>query len=242
MKIRNNLKIQHSCFNCDLRTDNFFCNFPWSVSQVFESLKITNTYQKGATLFMQGQSSNGIYMLCNGRVKLSIGSKDGKVIVLRIAEAGEVLGLSATVSNYFYEATAEALEPCQVNFMRKEDFLRFLAEKPEAYINVVKQLSQNCRSAYAQIRSFGLSSSVSDKLAKLILEWCEKDGETESDIRLKLLYTHEELAEMIATSRETVTRVLKEFRKRNLITLKGSVLIVHDKAKLEAAIGVRQRA
>src|SRR5215216_266587 len=105
MKVLNNLKIQHKCLDCKLRSENFFCNFQESDLQIFESLKITNAYPKGTTLFMEGQPANGVYMLCQGRVKLSTCSRDGKVIILRIAEAGEVLGLSALVSDSEYEAT-----------------------------------------------------------------------------------------------------------------------------------------
>lgn len=239
MKALDNLTIQHRCLNCRLHAENYFCRLETPVLQIFESLKITNSYPKGATLFMEGQPSNGIYMLCQGKVKLSTCSKDGKVIVLRIAESGEVLGMSAVVSNSPYEATAEVLESCQVNFVSKDGFLRFLEQNGDASLSAVKQLSRNYHAAHAQIRSFGLSTSVADKLAKLLLEWCERKGAANGSIHLKISYTHEELAEMIGTSRETVTRVLKDFRERNLITVKGSDLIVHDQARLKAAIGVR---
>ncbi|HEX8196142.1 MAG TPA: Crp/Fnr family transcriptional regulator [Pyrinomonadaceae bacterium] len=239
MKALNNLTVQHRCLNCEFRAGNYFCHLPPPVLQLFESLKITNSYPKGAKIFMEGQLSNGIYMLCQGRVKLSTCSKDGKVIVLRIAEPGEVLGMSAAVSNSAYKATAEVLESCQVNFVRKDDFLRFLEHNGEASLSAVRQLSRNYHAAHAQIRLFGLSTSVADKLAKLLLEWCERKGGAEYNVLLNISYTHEELAEMIGTSRETVTRILKDFRERDLITIKGSSLIVLDKARLEAAIGVR---
>lgn len=222
-----------------MRAANFFCNLSQSFLQTFESLKITNAYPKGATLFMEGQPSNGIYMLCQGRVKLSTCSRDGKVIILRIAEAGEVLGLSATVSDSDYETTAEVIEACQVNFVRKSDFLRFLHQNPEACFSAMKQLSYKYHSAYIQVRSFGLSHTAADKLAKLLLEWCKTNTNTNGNgsIRLKISYTHEEIAEMIGTSRETVTRLLKDFKDRELITLKGSDLIIHDRKRLDATIG-----
>ena len=67
-------------------------------------------------------------MLCKGRVKLSICASDGKTLILKIAEPGEVLGLSATVSGKAYELTAETIDPCQVNFVKREDFLHFLKD------------------------------------------------------------------------------------------------------------------
>ena len=178
-------------------------------------------------------------MLCQGRVKLSTCSRDGKVIILRVAEAGEVLGLSAAVSDSNYEATAEVIETCQVNFVRKGEFLRFLQQNPEACFSAMKQLSYKYHKAYIQIRSFGLSSFAADKLAKLLLEWCKENSNGGGSIHLKISYTHEEIAEMIGTSRETVTRILKNFRERKLIALKGSDLIIHDPKKLDATIGTR---
>ena len=109
MKGLDNFKIQHKCSNCDLRAAGFFCNLSESALQTFELLKISSAYPKGSTLFMEGQPSNGIYMLCQGRIKLSTGSRDGKVIILRIAEAGEFLGLSEAFSDSFYEATSLVL-------------------------------------------------------------------------------------------------------------------------------------
>ena len=241
MKAINNLKIQHKCLGCELRSANFFCNLSESSLQTFESLKITNAYPKGATLFMEGQPSNGIYMLCQGRVKLSTCSRDGKVIILRIAEAGEVLGLSATVSDSNYEATAEILEPCQVNFVRKDDFLRFLAQNTEACFSAIKQISHKYHTAYIQVRSFGLSHTAADKLAKLLLEWSKTNNNGNGSSHLKISYTHEEIAEMIGTSRETVTRILKDFKTRKLIDVKGLDLVIHDLKKLDATIGVRTK-
>lgn len=222
-----------------MHSRGFFCNLQESTLQNLESLKISNLYPRGSVLFIEGQPSNGVYILCQGRVKLSTCSREGKIIILQIAEPGEVLGLSAAVSDSLYEATAEVLEPCQVNFVRKNDFLRFLQQNADACLSAVKQMSRNYQTAHLQICSLGLSSSVADKLAKLFLGWCNSNGNGNGNgsVRLKITYTHEEIAEMIGTSRETVSRLLKTFREKNLLTLKGSDLIIHDKKKLEVIAG-----
>ncbi|MEP6900481.1 MAG: Crp/Fnr family transcriptional regulator [Actinomycetota bacterium] len=244
MRVFNNLKIQHKCVDCEIPSGSFFCNLQESTLRKLESLKISNLYPRGSILFIEGQMSNGVYILCDGRVKLSTCSRDGKIIILQIAESGEVLGLSAAVTDLPYEATAEVLEPCQVNYFRKTDFLRFLEQNGDACLSAVKQMSRNYQTAHLQICSLGLSSSVADKLAKLFLGWCNSNGNgnhhgnENGSIRLKINYTHEEIAEMIGTSRETVSRLLKTFRERKLITLKGSDLIIHDKKKLETIVGV----
>jgi len=228
------LDIIESCFTCKLRSDRLFCDLPTSALQSFESIKYATAYPKGAVLFVEGQAPRGIYVLCKGRVKLSICSTDGKTLILKVAEPGEVLGLSASVSGKAYELTAETLDPCQVNFVKREDFLRFLKEHGEACLRVAEQLSEKYNSACHEIRSLGLSHSAAEKLAKLLLDWSTKNGEAAKlEPRLKLALTHEEIAQMIGTSRETVTRLFADLKKRQIVQAKGSTLLIRNKAALK---------
>jgi len=227
------LEIVESCLTCKLRADKIFCNLPHATVQALEAIKYTTAYPKGAVLFVEGQAPRGVFILCRGRVKLSICSSDGKTLILKIAEAGEVLGLSASVSGKPYELTAETLDPCQVNFVKREDFLRFLREHNDVCLRVAEQLSEKYNTACHEIRSLGLSHSAAEKLAKLLLEWSDKNGGARQPERMKLTLTHEEIAQMIGTSRETVTRLFADFKKRQLIQLKGSTLVIRNRSALE---------
>jgi len=230
------LEIVESCLTCKLRADKIFCNLPQPTVQALEAIKYTTAYPKGAVLFVEGQAPRGVFILCRGRVKLSICSSDGKTLILKIAEAGEVLGLSASVSGKPYELTAETLGPCQVNFVKREDFLRFLREHNDVCLRVAEQLSEKYNTACHEIRSLGLSHSAAEKLAKLLLEWSLKNGGARQPDRMKLTLTHEEIAQMIGTSRETVTRLFADFRKRQLIQLKGSTLVIRNRAALQSLV------
>ncbi len=231
------LEIVESCLTCKLRADKIFCNLPPATVQALEAIKYTTAYPKGAVLFVEGQAPRGVFILCRGRVKLSICSSDGKTLILKIAEAGEVLGLSASVSGKPYELTAETLDPCQVNFVKREDFLRFLREHNDVCLRVAEQLSEKYNTACHEIRSLGLSHSAAEKLAKLLLEWSLKNGGARQPDRMKLTLTHEEIAQMIGTSRETVTRLFADFKKRQLIQLKGSTLVIRNRSALENLVG-----
>lgn len=239
MKDLHDLRIQYKCQECDLRRKGFFCNLSTADLQSFESLKVTKVYPKGTMLFVEGQPSVGVFMLCQGKVKLSTCSRDGKVIILEIAGAGDVLGLSAAVNSADYETTAEVLELCQVNYVKTSDLLRFMQTHSEASLNAARQLSRNYQTAYRQVCSLGLSDSVVDKLAKLFLGWSGNGSRDNGRVQLKNVFTHEEIAEMIGVSRETVTRALKQLREHDLITLKGSDLVIHDRLRLKASIGIR---
>jgi len=237
MKAPYGLHIIESCVNCKLRADRLFCNLSDEVLQQFEAIKYSSVYPKGAMLFVEGQNPRGVFVICSGRTKLSTCSSDGKTLITQIAEPGEVLGLSATVSGKPYEVTAETLDPCQINFVRREDFIRFLSRHGEACLRVAEALSNNYHHAYEQVRSLGLSQSTAEKLARLILEWGDKSGrETERGVQIRLTLTHEEIGQIIGASRETVTRLISDFKNQQLISVKGSNLNILNKAALEALV------
>lgn len=243
------LDIIESCLTCKMREDYLFCNLSVPSTKALEAIKSTAAYPKGALLFVEGQNPRGVFVLCHGRAKLSTSSADGKTIILKIAEPGEILGLSATVSGKAYEVTAELMEPSQANFITRQDFLNFLRDHGDASLRVAEQLSQNYHSAYEEIRSLGLSHSASEKLAKLLLEWAHddkgkdskgKDGkgkDSKGEVRLTVTLTHEEIAQLIGTSRETVTRALADLKRKQLVQVKGSTVVLRNKAALEKLAG-----
>jgi CRP/FNR family cyclic AMP-dependent transcriptional regulator len=229
------LDIVESCLSCKTRAKHVFCNLAPAALQSFESIRYSIAYPKGAILFAEGQSPRGIFVLCKGRVKLSVGSTDGKTLILQIAGPGEVLGLSATVGGKPYELTGETVDPCQVNFVKREDFLRFLKEHNDACLRVADQLSDKYNTACREIGALLLSHSAGEKLAKLLLEWSPKNGEgTKAEPRVKRALTQEEIGQMIGTSRETVTRLLADLKRRRIVQATGSTLLVRNRAALKA--------
>jgi CRP/FNR family transcriptional regulator len=227
------MEIVESCLTCKLRAERIFCDLPASALQTFENIKYATAYPQGAVLFVEGQMPRGIFVLCKGSVKLSINSPSGRTMIVKLAEPGEVLGLSATISGKPYEVTAETIDPCQVNFVKRDDFLHFLKDDVEACFKVAEQLSEKYHNACNEVRSLGLSHSAAEKLAKLLLEWSCKSGESaKSEPRLKLRLTHEEIAQMIGTSRETVTRLFADMKKHQIVQSKGSTLVIRNTAAL----------
>lgn len=241
MKVLNDIQIQQKCQSCGLTNTDYFCDLSTTDLKQIESIKVTKAYPKDSILYFEGQASKGVYLLCQGRVKLSTSSPDGKIIILGIAEAGEILGLSAAINGLEYETTAETLELCQVNYVPTNDFVHFLQNNPAACLSAARQLSRNYHTAFRQVCALGLSESVADKLAKLFLNWSQNSigVNSNSAVHLKNFFTHEEIAEMIGTSRETVTRVLRHFRENEILTLKGSNLVIHDRQRLKSVVGTR---
>jgi CRP/FNR family cyclic AMP-dependent transcriptional regulator len=175
-------------------------------------------------------------VLCAGRAKLSTSSKEGKTIITKLSEPGDVLGLNATVSNRPYEVTAEMVEPGQANFIARDSFLQFLREHGEVAVRVAEQLSRNYYTAYEEIRTLGLASSPAEKFAKLLLSWSSDSKGASNGSQVRLTLTHEEIAEMIGTTRETVSRLFSEFKKKQLVQLKGAILVIRNRPALEQMV------
>lgn len=230
-------ELSESCQSCKTRTNGFFCQLSAAATADFNTAKSSASYPAGAVLFLEKQDPRGVFVICAGQVKLSISSSGGKTLILRIAKAGEILGLMATLSGTPYEVTAETLHPCQVAFVRREDFMRFISKHPEAYEGVVKQLSSLYSGACEQLRTVVLSASASEKLARLLLEWSSETKECTPTTQVKLPLTHEEIAEFIGTTRETVTRTLSEFKNRKLVAWQGSTLTISNRPALEVIGG-----
>jgi CRP/FNR family transcriptional regulator len=226
-----------NCATCGLRKAGFFCQIDPAALKDFNAARMTATYPTGAILYIEKQDPRGVFMLCAGEVKLSISSSAGRTLILRIAKPGEILGLMAVLANTPYEVTAETIHPCQVAFIRRQDFLNLLTKHHELCEGVVRQLMSLYNGACEQLRTVGLSASAPEKLARLILEWSASGKTTTDGTQVKVPLTHQEIAEFLGTTRETVTRTLSEFKTQNLITLQGSTLTIQNRAALECIGG-----
>ena len=226
------------CAVCRSKHEGFFCRMSEPVMREWDRIKHVTTYPEGALLCMEGEAARGVHILCQGRVKLLTTNSEGKTFILKIAQPGQVFGLNSIVTGRPHEVTVETMQPSQFAYVSKEDFLRFIKDNGEACLRVVQQLGQECHSAYEVIRSLGLASSVSEKLAKFLVGWAADGQERAGAVRVKLALTHEELAQLIGCSRESVTRTLSDFKRQKLVELNGSTLLVWNRSALETIAAV----
>jgi len=124
--------------------------------KAFDQIKSLVSYPRATVLFSEGRPVRGIYILCDGRAKLSICSDTGRRLTLRIAGPGEVLGLGAALSNTAYEVTAELLDNSQVVFVRRKELLKFLRDNRGVCMEVVRMLSQDLHGAYERVRTIAM--------------------------------------------------------------------------------------
>jgi CRP/FNR family transcriptional regulator, cyclic AMP receptor protein len=226
-----------SCLNCHLRSHSFFCHLSHDSVDAFNKIKHAALFPEHSVVLVEGQSPCGIFILCQGRAKLSTTSRDGKTLIIRIAEAGEVLGLHAVITGGPYELTVETMQPCQLDFVGRDDMLRYLQEHADAALHATQHLARDCSDAYGVVRSIGLSHSVSERFARFLLDTAANGEASHGTVRVRLAMTHEEISQLVGTSRETITRLLSDFRRHDLAELKGSTLIIRNRPALKHMVG-----
>jgi CRP/FNR family cyclic AMP-dependent transcriptional regulator len=222
--------------DCDLRSDDFLCALSPESLAAFNQVKRATVVPEGAVIFVEGQVPRGIFILCEGQAKLSITSREGKTLVVQIAGAGEILGLGPVVTGNPHLLTAETTQPSQLNFVNRQDFLQFLKVHADACLEAAQHISRNCQHAYDVARSIGLSHSIAGRVAKFLLASATDAEVTNGVVRARLAMTHMDIAQVMGTSRESITRVLTEFRKKDIVELKGSTLIIRNKPALERLV------
>jgi len=227
------LQIVDDCMDCSHIKPGFFCGFSEDALQALNLVSHKSVVPAGAILFVEGQEPRGIFIICSGKVNLSTTSRDGKGLILRTSEAGETLGMSAAISNVGYEVTAETATPCQISFIERRHVLELLQSHIEIGLQVAQCLSRDFQTAYRDIHDLVLTKTSAGKLARLLLAQSALSDDTE-EVRLSSCMTHEEMAQRIGSSRETVTRLITNMKKKQLIRSEGALLVIRDRGALEA--------
>lgn len=148
--------MSQSCLDCTQRSDRVFCDLTPAALAMFDGIKSAQMLPKGTVLFREGQAARSVFLLCEGRVRLTVCAEDGSRLTLRTVTAGEMLGLSASLAGTEYEVTAEAMDKLQVAVVTRKNLLRFLRQHREACMHVVNLLSEDLHIAYGRVRSVGL--------------------------------------------------------------------------------------
>jgi CRP/FNR family transcriptional regulator, cyclic AMP receptor protein len=234
MSISCGLEINEKCAECKNAEHDFFCNFSGATLDAWDGVTHKSTLPAGAILFVEGQAPRGMFVICSGRVNLSTTSKEGKLLLLKTADAGEVVGLSATISGLGYEVTAETATAAQVSFIDRNHVLELMQTHGEFGMQSARFLSRGFHEAYRDIRDLMLSKTSAGKLARLLLSQSPVPEPEGPEVRIPSAMTHEEMAHRIGASRETVTRLLTDLKKRHLIRSDGPALVIRNRTALEA--------
>jgi CRP/FNR family transcriptional regulator len=140
------------------------------------------------------------------------------------------------MANSKYQSNAETVEPSEISMVRRANFLRFLSRYNDAALRVAEHLSMELHKAWAQTRLLALAPNARSKLAQALLLWADRYGQPAADgVRLPLNMTQEAIGETIGATRETVSRLLSEFQRKNWIRIKGGSVMLLDPVELRNA-------
>lgn len=221
-----------ACPTCSAQS--LFCSLSDEVHAVFESLKASVTYARGETAFHEADPCHSVFVVCAGKMKLVTSSSEGKVLLLRFAGPGIVLGLAeAILERHPYQYSAIAAEPSTLAVIPAETFVRFVTSYPEACFRLTVALSQDYKVAQRETKFLALGGSSASRLAHLLLEEASAYGVSTADgIHIRSQITHSEIAQSIGTTRETVTRLLGELDHDGLIERTADTIVIHGTEEL----------
>ena len=225
--------IPDSCMSCNLKRGADFCNFRQPLMSEFSAMGHLTLYPAGATLLTEGEVPRGVYIACSGRSKLSVRARDGKTIILKIAGDRQVLGLSAVICGGPSPITVTTIELCQIKFIERETFLRLIEQNSQAALACATMLASEINSSFEDVHELLLARSSTEKLARLLLSWVAEEPRNR-ELRILTEFTHEEMAQMIGSSRETVTRLLSDMQRKDLIRREGATLVIPNRIALQA--------
>jgi CRP/FNR family transcriptional regulator, cyclic AMP receptor protein len=217
-----------------LRSGGFLQKLSPAALNDLTSIRPAANYEAGDLLFSERQESGGVFVVREGLVRLSMNSRGGKRLSLRVARAGEVLGLTSALYGAKCETTAETLSSAKILHISGDEFQAFLRRNPDVLKLVTEEISHQYTIACDQLRTVGLSSTAPEKLARLLLEMSENGQPAGNGLRFRFIMTHEQIGEFIGASRETVTRTLGTFKTKRLVDFNGSMLTIPNMRAMES--------
>jgi CRP-like cAMP-binding protein len=209
-----------------LRTVPIFADVPDDDLQKLAGLAARKRYPKDGVVFFENEAGDTLYMVAQGRVKVTILGDDGREIILSVLGPGEFFGEMALLDNEPRSATTIAAEDSELLSVARADFEGVLNHNPGIMGSLIKVLTARLRHANHQISTLALLD-VYGRVARVILEMARDDGKRLKDGRISFHRpTHQEIANRIGTTRETVTRMLKDLQRQNLIKVTGKEIVV----------------
>jgi CRP-like cAMP-binding protein len=216
----------------NFKSDSILNGLPEGDTFLLKKNMVTHTYKKGEMLFREGSYPTGIYYLQKGKVKKYKTDKEGREQIFYVCKSGELLGYHALISEEHYTDSSSTLEESVISFIPKDDFLKAIQASPILSNRLLKCMSHefgvlvNGLAIYAQ-------RTVRERLALSLLVLRDKyKKEQQGNKPVELSLSRDDLAKMVGTARETLTRLLHDFKSEGLITTEGRKIILKKPTEL----------
>lgn len=190
-------------------------------------------YPARVAVFHHGDPAESVYLVRKGKLKLSVFTRTGHCMVIRFAVAGDLLGLSAVLNQINHEFLAQTLEPSILVNVSQRGFLQLFETSHEVNLFATRALARDHQQMLCGVRRLATSASVRERLAQLLLICLEFPRPDSHPMSIRMNWTYGELADMVNSSRETVTRIMGQFEREELIARRGSLVVILDQTRLQ---------
>jgi len=198
-----------------------------------EKIGTLKVYLKHQVILQEEETGTALFIIKNGKVKVSRQSSDGREVILTILSESDFFGEMAILDGLTRSATVTAIEDSELFLIQRSDFLNLLHEYPETSVALLQELTKRLRSADAKIKALSLKDAEG-KVATVILQLADDIGKIKHGrVEIEKLPLKQDLANMAGTSRETISRTLHSFAKKKLVELEGSKLSIVDYEKFK---------
>ncbi|MFP4212624.1 MAG: Crp/Fnr family transcriptional regulator [Desulfohalobiaceae bacterium] len=207
-----------------------FSGLPEPQLQKLAQIAKIRAFEPGQTIFQEGETAVGFYILLQGRVKIYKLSMDGKEQILHLFGPGEPFGEVPVFAGENFPAHAQAMQPSSMVFLAREDLLRLLTQDPSLGLNMLAVLSRRLRDFTRLIEDLALKETPQRLAAYLLhLQSLQQDGQTSS---LNLDISKGTLAKILGTSQETLSRIFNKMAREGLLEVQKKNILIQDQERL----------
>jgi CRP-like cAMP-binding protein len=209
-----------------LRTVPIFSELPAVDCEALAQLAARRRYPKDTVVFFENDEGDSFFMIVSGRIKVTILGDDGREVILSVLGPGDFFGEMALLDDEPRSATAIAIEECELLSLQRSDFESVIANKPSISLALVRVLTARLRKANHQISTLALLD-VYGRVARVLLDMARDEGRRLKDGQIAFRRaTHQEIANRIGTTRETVTRMMKDLERQSLLHVEGREIVL----------------
>ncbi len=197
--------------------------------EALAALTFSRTFDKGQLIILAEETGDTLFIIRGGQVKVSLIHEDGKEFILSLLGQGEVFGELSLLDDRPRSANVTAMVETELLMLRRSDFLDLVGRIPQIAVSLLEELASRLRRTDDQVEGLALLD-VHHRVAKTLLRMAEDGGQTSPEgILIRRRPTHQQLANMSGTTRETVTRALKQLQDEGYIRISGrQILILAD--------------
>ena len=215
-----------------IRKLNFFSELPNEELEKIAAISIERNYKRNRIIFMEGEPGEAFYYIIAGKVKVFRSQEDGKEHIIHILGPGDVFGEATLLSHVSYPASALVYEDAVIGMIKNSDLESLIRVNPELALRLLQVFAQKLILTQQKIRDLTFYDVFSRTASQLIKLASEHGSKTEDGVKIGIALSRQELAEMVGTTRETISRVMSRFKKEISVDEKDDQILIVNEEKL----------